>query len=222
MKSSKDLVANAKNKIDSVDFDVHWYRRVFHTFAASLLVYYMLPDIYWIETLKFWVPIFLLFFVFILEILRLKGFVSSNHFFGLRYYEKKRIGSYVFFGAGIFILLLFFPQQIAIPCILCASIADPVMGEIRNNFKGKQAVVIGFILCMFFFAIVFYKSSLWIMLLFSFVGASGAVFGEIKKFRWLDDDFLIQIIPAVLLITLWFLLKNLDIIVDFKNILGVD
>ena len=35
---------NTKEIIDSIRFDAHWYRRVFHTFSASFVVYYMLPN----------------------------------------------------------------------------------------------------------------------------------------------------------------------------------
>jgi hypothetical protein len=41
------------------------------------------------------------------------------------------------------------------------------------------------------------------MILVSIVGATGAVIGETKKFWWLDDDFMIQILPAVLLLIIW-------------------
>jgi len=41
-------------------------------------------------------------------------------------------------------------------------------------------------------------------LLFSIIGATGAVIGETKKIKWLDDDFMIQILPAILLLVIWF------------------
>ena len=41
------------------------------------------------------------------------------------------------------------------------------------------------------------------MILASVIGACFAVLGEIKKFWWIDDDLMIQILPAVLLLILW-------------------
>jgi hypothetical protein len=41
------------------------------------------------------------------------------------------------------------------------------------------------------------------MFLVSIVGAGGAVLGEVKKLWWLDDDFMIQMVPAVLLLIIW-------------------
>jgi dolichol kinase len=196
-----EKLEDARKKINSIEYDPHWFRRVFHTFGASFLLYYMLPNnLDWINLLKFWIPVALIIFIFILEYLRISGRVSSNHFFGLRLYEKKRISSYLYFGVAVFILLLFFPQQIAIPCILCASIADPIMGEVRQRFGEKKVYVVGFLICMLFFLVTWYTADVWVVLMASTIGPVGAVIGETKKISWLDDDFMIQMVPAVLLL----------------------
>ncbi len=198
-----EKLEDTRKIINSLEFDAHWYRRVFHTFGASFILYYMLPDVYWINYLKFWLPIGLLFFIIILEYLRISGILSSNHFFGLRMYEKKRVSSYLYFGVAVFFLLRFFPQQIAIPCILCASIADPIMGEIRQRFGEREVYMFGFLICMLFFVVTWYKAELWVVLLISGIGAAFAVIGETKKIKWLDDDFMIQILPALVLLIIW-------------------
>ena len=204
MKKVVNRLEEIKRRINFLDFDAHWYRRVFHTFGTSFLVYYMLSsDVEWIRVLKIWIPLLIITSLFLLEYMRLKGKIDSNHFFGLRMYEKNRVGSYLFFGVAILILLWFFPQQIAIPCILCACLADPIMGEVRYRFGGKNVYIIGFSMCMFFFVITWYKAGIWIVLLASVVGAVGAVIGETKRFWWLDDDFMIQMVPAVLLLIIW-------------------
>jgi dolichol kinase len=118
-------------------------------------------------------------------------------------YEKKRIGSYIFFAVAILILLRFFPQQIAIPCILCATLGDPIIGEIRKNFDMNLVYFFGLLVCMFFFMISWFKSDVLLLLFASIVGGLGAIIGETKKFWWLDDDFMIQMIPAFLLLIIW-------------------
>lgn len=194
---------DARKIINSLEYDPHWYRRVFHTFSASFIFYYMLPDIYWINLVKIWIPVTLLIFIFILEYLRINGKVNSNHFFGLRMYEEKRVSSYLFFGIAVFILLLFFPQQIAVPCILCASIADPIMGEIRHRYGEKKVYVVGFLVCALFFFVTWYKADFRILIIVTLIGAAGAVIGETKKLKLLDDDFMIQMVPAILLLIIW-------------------
>jgi len=203
-------IQDTKRIINSIDFDAHWYRRVFHTFGASFLIYYMLPtDIYWINFLKSWMPLIIVIIVIFLEILRLKGKISSDHFFGLRVYEKNRVGSYIFFAVAILILLRFFPQQIAIPCILCACLADPIMGEIRKRFRIKYVYISGFLICMLFFIVTWYKADVRLLLITSIIGAIGAVIGETKKFWFIDDDFMIQMIPAIMLLIIWFCIPYL-------------
>jgi len=211
-KKIENRIEDTKNKIKSLDFDAHWYRRVFHTFGACFVIYYLVPEnIDWMQFLKFWLPPILVIIALSLELLRIKGFLSSNHFFGLRYYEQKRLGSYVYFAVGALLLLIFFPQQIAIPCILCASLGDPIIGEARIRFNKKIAYLLGFIVCLFFFMIAFYKSNIILFIFASFIGATGALIGEIKKFTYIDDDFMIQILPAVLLGLIWISLPYLGL-----------
>jgi dolichol kinase len=212
IKNTKKKIIETHKKINAIEYDAHWYRRVFHAFGACFLFYYILPEgVDWIDFLKFWVPPIIVAFAIILEVLRIKGLVSSDHFFGLRMYEKNRVGSYVFFGVGILILLWRFPQFIAIPCILCACIADPVIGEMRYRFGVKHVYIFGFILCFFFFMISWYNAGLLLMITGSTVGALGAIIGETKKFWWLDDDFMIQILPAILLLIIWYVALNMGL-----------
>ena len=157
LKTTKQKIINQqieiKKKIGSIEIEAHWFRRVFHTFAASFLIYYLLPDEPLINTLKTYLATGIVFFVFILEYLRIKGAISSSNFFGLKIYEEKRPASYTYFGVATLVLLLFFPQQIAIPCILCACFSDPIIGEIRYRYGKKDAYIIGFFVCLFFFLI---------------------------------------------------------------------
>jgi dolichol kinase len=205
-----------KNKKTSIDYDAHWFRRVFHTAGTLFLVYYMLPDEGLLYYLKILGSILIVISLSIIEILRLTGKINEKHFFGLRDYEKKRPASYLYFGLGMIILFLFFPQQIAIPCILCACIADPVIGEIRSRFGKKESYITGFLLCMSLFMIMWYKTDILLLLIVSIVGASGALLAEIKKIWWIDDDFLIQMIPAVLLLTMFVVAQYFEFIpVDY-------
>ena len=57
---------------------------------------------------------------------------------------------------------------------------------------------------MFFFIVTWFKADFSLMILVSLIGATGAVVGETKKFWWLDDDFMIQMLPAVLILIIWF------------------
>ena len=190
-------------RLNAIEVDAHWFRRVFHTFAASFLFYYLLPDEPWINLGKIILPIIIVASMAIVEIHRIRGDLDHNRFFGLRNYEKKRPASYLYFGVAVLLLFLLFPQQIAIPCILCASFTDPIIGEARYYLGKKHAYIIGFIVSVFFFMITWNQSAWWTLLLISLLGATGAVVGEAKKLRFIDDDFMIQFLPALLLLIVW-------------------
>jgi len=190
-------------RMNAIEVDAHWFRRVFHTFAASFLFYYLLPDQDWINLGKIVLPVIIVLCMVVVEYRRIRGDLDHQRFFGLRNYEKKRPASYLYFGVAILLLFLLFPQQIAIPCILCASFTDPIIGESRYYLGKKRAYAIGFIVSMFFFLVTWYRADWWVLILVPLLGATGAVMGEAKKLKLVDDDFMIQMLPAVLLLLLW-------------------
>ena len=198
-------------KINAIEMDAHWFRRVFHTFAASFLIYYLLPDELWINLLKLYIPIIVVAAIAILEYRRITGEIDHQRFFGLRAYEKGRPASYLYFGVALMFLLIFFPQQIAIPCILCAAFTDPLIGELRYDLGKRKAYLIGFGASLFFFLITWFRSTWWILVIVSILGASGALIGEAKKLNLIDDDFMIQMVPAILLLILWQGLRSMGI-----------
>jgi uncharacterized membrane protein YfcA len=65
---------------------------------------------------------------------------------------------------------------------------------------------------MFFFLLTWYHAEWWVMLIVALLGASGAVIGEAKKLKWIDDDFMIQIIPAILLLIIWLFAGYLGVV----------
>jgi len=190
-------------RMNAIEVDAHWFRRVFHTFAASFLFYYLLPDEEWINLGKIVLPVIIVLCMVVIEYRRIRGDLDYQRFFGLRNYEKKRPASYLYFGVAVLLLFLFFPQQIVIPCILCASFTDPIIGESRYYLGKKRTYVIGFVVSMFFFLVTWYRADWWLLILVPLLGATGAVMGEARKLKLVDDDFMIQMLPAVFLLLIW-------------------
>jgi dolichol kinase len=201
-------------RLNAIEVDAHWFRRAFHTFAASFLVYYLLPDEEWITVTKMAFPILIVVWMTYVEYQRIRGGVDHQRFFGLRSYERKRPASYLYFGVAVLLLFFFFPQQIAVPCILCACFTDPLIGESRHYLKKTHAYGLGFFVSFAFFLIAWYQADLWVRILIGGVGAAGALIGEGKKLPFLDDDFMIQMLPAVLVLIFWqgLLLIQVDIL----------
>ena len=181
----------------------HWYRRMAHIAASSFVSYYLLPDDGWIGILKKVMVLSLLLACLIFDLVRLKG--RGYRFFCLRGYEEGRVGSYVYFVIGTAILLLLFPQQIAIPCIISASLVDPVVGEVRR-FNHNLSYIVAFAISF----LIFYSA--WLTspyaILVSLISAAVLVLSELKKFRYIDDDLLMQIAPALVMLLLYIILGN--------------
>lgn len=216
-RSARDTLKNTKQKINeyqteflerltAIEVDAHWFRRIFHTSAASLVCYYLLPDEPWINLAKIILPICIVCCMAAVEYQRIHGSMDTQRFFGLRNYEKKRPASYLYFSVALLLLFLFFPQQIALPCILCAAFTDPLIGESRYYLGKQYAYLIGFLASLSFFLITWYQADWWILILISLIGATSTVIGEVKKLRFIDDDFMIQMLPAVLILLVWQLL----------------
>jgi len=195
--------ADIIEQLNAVEVDAHWFRRAFHTFAASFLVYYLIPSDGWVGAIKIIIPTGIVACIAIIDYGRIRGEFDQRRFFGLRGYEKGRPASYLYFGVGLLLLLVLVPQQIAIPCILCVSFTDPLIGESRYYLGKQRAYILGFVVSLFFFLLTWYRAEWWVLLLVALLGASGALIGEAKKWKWIDDDFMIQILPAILLTLFW-------------------
>ena len=179
----------------------YWFRRSAHVFATTFISYYFLPDSGYIGILKRIIVLSLLIIFIVFDIARLKR--KRYRLTGLRDYEENRIGSYVYFGIGTSILLLFFPQQIAIPCIVSAALADPVAGELRKiNLKLSYLIV--FMLSFFIFYSTWLTSPYAILI--SVTSSLSLTLSELKKFRYLDDDLLMQIVPALTILIFYLVL----------------
>tara|TARA_B110001454_G_C12564105_1_gene368984 strand:- start:64 stop:651 length:588 start_codon:yes stop_codon:yes gene_type:complete len=175
------------------------YRRFNHTAAACFVLYFLFPEkilgldrIYLVFT--FW------FGVLLIEYFRLnKVFVLD----GMRNYESSRIAGFVWFATGTCFILIFyeigvFPEIFAISTIIMASYADPVIGEMNSRCGEKWSLIGGlvtsFVIYQLLIGVIFY----------SLIGSVVAVIIEKPKFRWLDDDLLMQIFPITAM-TLFYL-----------------
>lgn len=178
--------------------DERIFRRFAHAFGAVFLAFYLIPEEPPELRLAALVVGGLLFAgAVVVDAARLAGWFGDRHLYGLRSYEQNRPAAYVYWGAGALMLIVLAPEQVAIPCILCGALGDPMVGETRI-FAGPRAgwavaVAVGTV----FFLLVAVPPLLAL--------AAGVAFalGEGVKNPWLDDDFLTMAAPAALLAVLW-------------------
>jgi dolichol kinase len=190
----RQVVAEVETAIlGQVDFDPHWFRRAFHAFAACFVVYYMLPTTGALGFVRGIAPPAVFVGAVALELFRMSGRVPTEVFFGLREYERRRISGYVYFGLATVILVTFFPQSIAVACIVGAAIGDPILGEFRRAGLVKVSILAGGAFVLGVFLLVGFHPALALFASAVMVGA------EMTKHRWLDDDLLMPLLPAVVL-----------------------
>ena len=175
------------------------YRRFNHTVAACFVIYFLFPEkilgldrIYLVFT--FWLGVLLI------EYFRLNKAFTLD---GMRDYESSRVAGFVWFATGTCFILLFyeigvFPKVFAISTIIMASYADPVIGEMNSRYGNRWGFIGGLIT-----SFVIYQLLIGV-LFYSLIGSIVAVIIEKPKFRWLDDDLLIQIFPITAM-TLFYL-----------------
>ncbi|KAA0014069.1 MAG: hypothetical protein FE037_02980 [Thermoplasmata archaeon] len=180
---------------------IHWYRRLAHVSGSAIISYYMLPDEGWIGLTKKLVVIFSVLLIIAVDVRRIRR--RDIKISCLRDYEERRVGGYVYFGMGSAILLLFFPQQISIPCIVSTSLADPLAGEMRK-WGLIPASVSSMLLSFFIFFSTWLSSP--IALQIAVLGALSTTASEFVKSRYIDDDLLMQIVPAILMYIVYFYL----------------
>jgi dolichol kinase len=149
----------------------------------------------------------------------------------LREYERGRVASYLWFTVGATLLIVFFPQQIAAPCILATAVGDPALG-VTKKLRRRYTFSIALLLCF----LVFFAFKYWLLVAIFAAGATFiAQFIEFKV-QWrvrrslfwsrskhevspyqkyfdilfkTDDDFMMQIIPAVVLFVLFLIRPEL-------------
>ena len=175
------------------------YRRFNHTVASCFVIYFLFPEhIFGVDRLYlvilFWLSIV------IIEYLRLSGVFALD---GMREYESSRVAGFVWFATGTCTILFFyeidvFPEIFAVSTIIMASLVDPLIGECNKKYGDLQGFFSGFIASVLIYQLIIGS------LFYSLIGGLVAVLVERPKFKWLDDDLLMQIFP-VLIMTIFYL-----------------
>jgi hypothetical protein len=185
--------------------------------VAFVVFYYLVPDImFYLGTLpvnKNIVLLMLFLVIAIMEFLRLVRWWNIKLF---RDYERHRISAPFWFSSTAALLILLTPQWIAIPCILCVTFADPVIGELR--LRGIRSYpFFGWLVCLVGFLVFTYP------VIVAMVIAGAATLVEIVKIPInnknspvhvagiFDDNFTMQFVPAMLILFIWMLSLELGL-----------
>lgn len=174
-------------------------RRGVHALIALAPLYYLLPVEIEPLGIRRWVLLVLfLCAIIVFESVRL---AKGLKFFGLRPHETKQIASFAWAAAGITATLWLFPMEIATAALVGMALVDPLAGILRG--MGTRDLVTVSSSSVSYFAIAL--SALLVVgghdllgcVALAVVGAALAIPSEWFDVPYVDDDFLMLVIPAV-------------------------
>lgn len=180
-------------------------RRLVHCLVALTPVYYLLPVDLPLSPLKRW-HLLIAFFV-IVSLFETFRLWKKMTFFGLRPHEKDSIASFAWAAAGVTVALWLMPWEIATPVLVGMGLVDPLIGELRRAEKPRSLIVplpIGAYtaICALSFVILT-EASLTELAALSLIGACLAVAAEGLRVPYVDDDFLMIVVPGFFMSLLW-------------------
>jgi hypothetical protein len=181
------------------------WRRCLHVLGAVVLVYYLLPaGFFWILPNSA-VLLLALFVVLGLEILRWAGRLELPT---IRAFEHRRLASFAYFAIALVAAVLLFPEAIAVAVVLGAALVDPLIGELRLRPSRRWAYPAVPLLAYGAIAVWALGSvGAWSWasaLLLGAIAAGVAVGVERLRYRHLDDDLTMTLLPGIVLAVLVF------------------
>ncbi len=176
------------------------WRRLIHGAGALVLIYYLLPGDFFVVLPKEGVLFLALGVAGALEVLRLGLHVDLPT---IRPYEAHRPASFLFYATGLVAAIVLFPEPIAAAAILGTALVDPLIGELRARPRGR-AIRLGIPLAVYagLAAAALAGVGRWppiAALPLAGLAAVVAIAVERWRFRWLDDDLTMTIVPALVL-----------------------
>lgn len=189
--------------IKELEIGSYWYRRLVHSCGIPVILgFFLLANESWLQVVRsYGPPIGVAIFVG-MDVLRLAGFIPQKVFYGMREYEQRRPMGFTYFACAALILIMLaqyeiIPQAITVSCLLAGGIVDVGMGEARQARGRHFGMPVGFIIGTLLFWLVGFN---WYL---SLIGGFLAMLGESIKSFWIDDDFLLPMLPALGFIFCW-------------------
>jgi dolichol kinase len=176
------------------------WRRFLHLFGAAVLLYYPLPNGFFVVVPKVDVLLAALAAVLVVELLRHTVGLSLPT---IRPYEAHRVGSYAVYAIALVGAVLFFPVPIAAAVVLGTAIVDPLAGEVRalgrsrGLYPGLPLVAYGLLAFVGLRLVGGWPLALSAGL--AILAAPVAIAVEYPKIPWSDDDLAMTFAPALVL-----------------------
>ena len=180
-------------------------RRLVHCLVAVTPVYYLMPTELSVSPLMRWHLLIAFFAVIVMfESVRLW---RKATFFGLRPHERNSIASFAWAAAGITLALWVMPWEVATPVLIGMGLVDPLAGELRRVKRTRWLQILPPLavyasICMIALTTLT-DAPISEMVIISSLGAVLAVAAERRRVPYVDDDFLMIIVPGIAMSLLW-------------------
>jgi hypothetical protein len=171
-------------------------RRIVHISTPVFLIYYFLPDPLWtggpprvLGLLMF------LAIVLVAEALRL---LYWPNLIGMREYEKTQMSAGAWAALGMTFAFLFFPFGYSAPALMGMGWVDPVIGDLRRKRSPQYPsvpILLYFLIALVSMAVIIGPTVKVVAA--SLVAAPLAIWAERLKSSYVDDDFLMIVVPLI-------------------------
>jgi hypothetical protein len=184
------------------DFDLgdRAWRRIMHMGGSAVLLYYVIPDGFFVVVPKLDVLLAALLAVLVIEGLRRLFHLELPT---IRPYEARRIGSYVFYSIALVGAVVLFPEPIGAAVVLGTAFVDPLAGELRASTAYRRlypAVPLAAYVVLAFTGLAGIGHWPWPDAVgLAVIGALVGVAAERPKIVWVDDDLAMTFLPAIAL-----------------------
>lgn len=148
-----------------------------------------------------WIVFFVILLFVFFDLLRLR---FRWLMIGQRGYEKSQMSSMTWGALAIGLVLILAPgPSYSIPIVAACAFADPIMGELKSlSVKGIWIAIVGILTITIIWLIshFLYNTPWWLALLMGPI----TVASEWPSWPWIDDNFLMQMVPLILVLLLRF------------------
>ena len=176
------------------------WRRILHGLVGAALLYYALPDRFFVIAPKRSILLAALAAVLVLELLRHANVVELPT---IRPYEAGRVGSYAFYAVAVVGAIVLFPEPIGAAVVLGTALVDPLAGELRASAAGRWAypglALATYALLAFVGLGLVGRWPLADSAGLALLAAPVAVAAEWPTIAWVDDDLAMTFAPALVL-----------------------
>lgn len=171
-----------------------------HVSGAAVLIYYIIPNNFFVIAPKVDILLAALVAVVVLEVLR---HAAGLELPTVRPYETHRVASFVFYSVALVLAVLLFPVPIGAAVVLGTAVVDPIAGELRlQRSSPLEAVGIplgAYALLAFVGLAAIGEWPAGDSALLAMAAAPLAVAAEWPKNPWVDDDLVMTLVPGVFL-----------------------